>query len=116
MLGFVFYDFIGSVFSKEPVVLKEFYTSFWVVLVMQPICAIAFIYDGIFKGLGEVIYLRNVLLVATAIVFIPVLLFLDHQDLKLYAIWGAFFAWIVARSIPLILIFRNKFSSVAEVK
>ncbi len=116
ILGFVFYDFIGSIFSKEPMVLRQFYTSFWVILAMQPICAIAFIYDGLFKGLGEVIYLRNVLVLATALVFIPVLLLLDHQNFKLYAIWGAFFAWIIARSIPLILIFRKKFSSLADVK
>ena len=57
--------------------LSEFYNVFWVILAMQPLCALAFIFDGVFKGLGEMKYLRNVLLFSTLIVFIPVALFTD---------------------------------------
>ena len=109
VIGFVFYNFIGGVFTKEPLVLEQFYSTFWIILLMQPICSIAFIYDGMFKGMGEMKYLRNVLLLSTAIVFIPVLLFFDSLDYKLYAIWIAFFAWISARGIPLVVKFRKKF-------
>ncbi|WP_422089898.1 MATE family efflux transporter [Tenacibaculum ovolyticum] len=111
LFGFLFYDYIGSVFIKEEQVLEAFYATFWIILVMQPICSIAFIYDGMFKGMGEMKYLRNVLLLSTALVFIPVLLILDSFGYKLYAIWIAFFAWIIARGIPLILKFRNTFLS-----
>jgi len=76
---------------------------------MQPICAIAFIYDGIFKGLGEMSFLRNVLILSSGLVFIPVLLFFTKLDYKLYAIWIAFSVWILARGIPLIIKFRSKF-------
>ncbi|MBE7629413.1 MATE family efflux transporter [Tenacibaculum piscium] len=109
IIGFVFYDFIGTIFTKEQAVLDAFYSTFWIILIMQPICAIAFIYDGMFKGMGEMKYLRNVLLLATALVFIPVLFFFDSLDYKLYAIWIAFYAWIVARAIPLIFKFRKRF-------
>lgn len=111
LIGFGFYNFIGAIFTKEQEVLMEFYDTFWIILLMQPICSIAFIYDGMFKGLGEMKYLRNVLLFSTALVFIPLLLFFDSIDYKLYAIWIAFYGWIIARAILLILKFRNKFSS-----
>ncbi|CAL2090845.1 Putative efflux protein, MATE family [Tenacibaculum sp. 190524A02b] len=109
VIGFIFYQFIGQIFTQEALVLEQFYTSFWIILAMQPICAIAFIYDGMFKGLGETKYLRNILLLATSLVFVPVLLVFDYFDYKLYAIWIAFYAWIIARGIPLIFLFRKKF-------
>lgn len=106
--SFIYYP-IGKLFTKDPEVLKAFYDVFWVVLVMQPLCALAFIYDGIFKGLGKMKFLRNVLLFSTFIVFVPVLFILDYFDYKLYAIFAAFTFWIAARGIPLILKFRKMF-------
>lgn len=114
VVGFVFYDFIGRIFTKESLVLEQFYSTFWIILLMQPVCSIAFIYDGMFKGMGEMKYLRNVLLLSTALVFIPVLFFFDSLAYKLYAVWIAFFAWISARGIPLILQFRKKFIPLAK--
>ena len=111
LIGFVFYNSIGRIFTQEQEILDHFYSTFWIVLIMQPICAIAFIYDGMFKGMGEMKYLRNLLLISTAVIFIPVLLFFDFLDYKLHAIWIAFFAWIAARGIPLVLKFRSKFLS-----
>ncbi|CAM1357804.1 MATE family efflux transporter [Tenacibaculum xiamenense] len=114
LVGFIFYSFIGKIFTKETLVLEQFYNSFWIILLMQPICSVAFIYDGMFKGMGEAKHLRNILLLATTFVFIPVLMLFDHFDYKLYAIWIAFYCWIIARGIPLIFIFRNKFLPLAK--
>ncbi len=114
LIGFIFYSFIGKIFTKETLVLEQFYNSFWIILLMQPICSVAFIYDGMFKGMGEAKHLRNILLLATTFVFIPVLMLFDHFDYKLYAIWIAFYCWIIARGIPLIFIFRNKFLPLAK--
>tara|TARA_B100000809_G_C15022916_1_gene489116 strand:- start:213 stop:1058 length:846 start_codon:yes stop_codon:yes gene_type:complete len=108
-LGFVFYDFIGQIFTKDPLVLEQFYHVFWIVILTQPISAITFIFDGMFKGMGEMKYLRNLLILSTAFVFIPTLLFFDWLDYKLVAIWIAFTFWIMARGIPLIIKFRSKF-------
>jgi multidrug resistance protein, MATE family len=108
-LGFVFYDLIGEVFTKESEVLKQFYHVFWIVLITQPISAITFIFDGMFKGMGKMKYLRNVLLFSTGLVFIPTLLIFDYFNLKLVAIWIAFTLWIMARGIPLIIKFRKLF-------
>ena len=109
ILGFVFYDFIGQIFTKDPLVLEQFYQVFWIVILTQPISAITFIFDGMFKGMGEMKYLRNLLILSTGFVFIPTLLFFDWLDYKLVAIWIAFTFWIMARGIPLIIKFRSKF-------
>jgi MATE family multidrug resistance protein len=109
VLGFSFYDFIGQIFTKDPLVLEQFYHVFWIVILTQPISAITFIFDGMFKGMGEMKYLRNLLILSTGFVFIPTLLFFDWLDYKLVAIWIAFTFWIMARGIPLIIKFRSKF-------
>ena len=108
-LGFLFYKEIGMLFTKEEAVLKEFYAVFWLVLIMQPLCALTFVFDAFFKGMGEMKYLRNVLLVSTFFVFIPSLFILDAFDYKLHAIWMTFLLWIFARGLPLIIKFRRKF-------
>ncbi|TYP99917.1 putative MATE family efflux protein [Tenacibaculum adriaticum] len=114
VIGFIFYKPIGRIFTQEPEVLEQFYHTFWIILLMQPVCAIAFIYDGMFKGLGEMKYIRNVLLVSTTFVFVPVLLIFNELDYKLHAVWIAFYCWILVRGIPLILKFRGKFLPLAQ--
>ena len=113
-LGALFYFSIGELFTKEEEVLRAFYDSFWLVLVMQPLCALAFIYDGMFKGMGKMKFLRNVLLFATFLIFIPVLFYLDALDWKLHAIFVALAAWIIFRGVPLIVKFRKMFLPLAE--
>ncbi|HCE54381.1 MAG TPA: MATE family efflux transporter [Lutibacter sp.] len=105
----VFYFPIGRLFSKDPLVLESFYGIFWLVLIMQPINAIAFVFDGIFKGLGEAATLRNLLLFATFLGFIPVLLIGDYFNLKLYAVWLAFTVWMLMRAGILVFKFRRKY-------
>jgi multidrug resistance protein, MATE family len=105
----VFYNEIGLIFNKDSGVLILFSSVFWIVLLMQPVNAIAFMFDGIFKGLGEAKFLRNLLLAATFLGFTPVLLITDHFDLKLYGIWIAFFIWMLIRSSALIIKFRRKY-------
>ena len=116
IVGGLFYESIGTVFTKDPEVLEKFYASFWIILAMQPLCAITFIFDGMYKGMGEMKILRNLLLLSTGVVFIPVLLVFDAFGYKLHAIWIAFTCWIVVRGFPLILLFRRKFIPLAQKK
>lgn len=109
VLGTIFYYPIGQIFTKEPEVLNQFYNIFWIVLAMQPLCALAFIFDGMYKGLGQMKVLRNLLLLSTILVFIPVLLITDYYNLKLTGIFIAFTFWIIARGVPLIIYFRKQF-------
>lgn len=109
VICFAFYNPIGKLFSQDQEVLSLFASIFWIVILMQPINAAAFVFDGIFKGLAEAVILRNTLLAATFFGFIPTLLLGDYFDLKLYAIWIAFTVWMILRGGILLVIFYRKF-------
>lgn len=108
-IGGIFYNSLGEVFTSDPIVLSIFNEVFWIVLLMQPLCALTFVFDGIFKGLGQMRVLRNVLLTSTSLVFIPALFLGDSLNLKLHGILWAFTIWIVARGLPLFVKFRKQF-------
>jgi Na+-driven multidrug efflux pump len=74
---------------------------------MQPICAVAFIYDGIYKGMGKMKTLRNLLLITTFLGFIPVLLIANYFGLTLYGIWLAFVVWVFLRGLILKVDFKK---------
>ncbi len=109
LLGFLFYKQVGLMFSNETIVLESFYSIFFIVLLALPMNSVAFVLDGLFKGLGEMRYLRNVLLSATVAGFIPVIFTGRILDLGLYGIWVAFVVWMLIRSIALVWKFRQKF-------
>ena len=100
ILGCVYlisYPFIGSLFNNDPEVIHFFKATFWIIIIAQPFNSIAFTFDGIFKGLGEAVYLRNTLIIGSLFVFIPLLLILDYFDLKLTAIWLSMMGWMIFR-------------------
>ncbi len=108
---FSLYTTIGHWFAPNQIeIIVLFECVFWIVIIMQPINAIAFLFDGIYKGLGEAAYLRNLLLTATFVGFVPTLLFFDHLGWKLYAIWTAFFVWMLIRAGGLVWRFRRKYN------
>ena len=113
IVGFVFYYPLGRIFNNDPVVLEEFYNVFWIVLTILSLCSIAFIFDGIYKGLGWMKDLRNILLFSTFIVFVPFVILFDYYELRLHGIFYAFTLWILARSIPLIIKFRKTFNKIS---
>lgn len=106
-ISFVFYYPIGRIFINDTAVLNKFYAIFWLVLLMQPINGVAFVYDGIFKGLGSMKFLRNMLLFATFIGFIPSLFIADYFQLELHGIWIAFTVWMLFRASILFFKFKN---------
>lgn len=109
LLSFIFYYPIGKIFSNEPRVLNAFYAVFFIVIIALPMNAVAFVLDGVFKGLGEMKYLRNTLLTATFLGFIPVLLLSKYMNWQLHGIWVAFTVWMFIRGIALTWKFRKKF-------
>ena len=108
IIGLLFYDNFGYVFSSDRLVIDKFSEVFWIVLLMQPLCAIAFIFDGIFKGLGWMKELRNVLLFSTFIIFIPTIIIADFYNLKIVGIFIAFTVWVIARGLPLVIKFYKR--------
>lgn len=106
----ILYQPIGKLFTQDQNVLDAFYAVFWIVLLMQPINALAFVFDGIFKGLAEAVTLRNLLLVSTFLGFVPTLLITDYLDMKLVGIWIAFTVWMILRGLILIVKFRKRYT------
>lgn len=101
LVFFTLYSCIGPIFTKNKEVIATFETFFWMVLIMQPLNAIAFVYDDVYKGMAEAITLRNTQLIATFLGFVPVLLILDFFNFKIYAIWVAFLVWMLLRAVLL---------------
>ena len=109
IVGGILYRPLGQLFSNDISVLATFYSIFFIVILALPMNTVAFVFDGIFKGLGEMKYLRNVLLIATFLGFIPVLYISQYFGMGLYGIWLALTVWMAVRSSALVWKFRRKF-------
>lgn len=107
LTAWALYEPLGSIFTKDQDVLLRFKEVFFIVILLQPLNAIAFIFDGIFKGMGEMKFLRNVLLAATFVGFIPTIFITDYFGLQLYGVWIAFSVWAVIRGGSLVFQFRK---------
>lgn len=112
LLFLLSYQILGPVFSNQTAVVILFDQTFWIVIVAQFINSVTFSYDGIFKGLGETVYLRNTLFTASFLIFAPILLILDYFDLKLYAIWISFLFWNLFRGLTLVYKFKVKYARI----
>ncbi|NNJ88420.1 MAG: MATE family efflux transporter [Eudoraea sp.] len=108
-IGVLLYRPLGALFSNDINVLQTFYSIFFIVILALPMNTVAFVFDGLFKGLGEMKYLRNVLLVATFLGFIPTLYLGNLFNLGLYGIWIAITVWMIIRGGALVWKFRAKF-------
>jgi Na+-driven multidrug efflux pump len=114
LFGALFYSQVGVIFNKDPLVLEIFAGIFYLLLISLPFNSLAFTMDSIFKGLGEMAYLRNLLLGATFFVFIPVILLSYYLDAGLTGVWIALIAWVAYRGIVLVIKFRNKYLPLAR--
>lgn len=109
----ILYKPLGLLFSNEEAVLEIFYGAFFIVIMMQPINAIAFTLDAIFKGLGEMAWLRNTLLLATFVGFVPVLYLSKYLGWGIIGIWISFTVWMLFRAGMLLFFYKNKYYKLA---
>jgi putative MATE family efflux protein len=108
------YPWIGGLFTTHADVRASFDGVFWMVILTQPLNAVAFAWDGIFKGLGDGPSLRNALLFATFVVFIPVAYLCDRFGWQLHGIWTAFTCWMIARGAWLTVGFEQRYAEHAH--
>ena len=101
-------------FSKDALVLSTFYGIFILVLISQPVNALGFTLDAIFKGLGEMKFLRNVLIGSTLFGFIPTVLICNYFNLKLTGIWIAIVVWVAFRAVALMIKYKRKYCVLAK--
>lgn len=105
------YNVLGSIFTQDKAVLDLLQGVFWMVVITQPINAVAFAFDGIYKGLGNGKILRNVLLASTFGAFVPLIVLGDHLGWQLHAIWSAFLLWMAVRGGLLAMAFERHFGA-----
>lgn len=110
LFGWLFYKQLGLLFTQEAEVLAVFYSMFFMVILVQPFNAIAFVLDGVFKGLGEMRYLRNLLFIATFLGFLPTLFLTQYFGLKLIGVWTALAVWLLFRCLGMVWKFKKKYS------
>ena len=101
------YPLIGRVFNSNGNVIEIFENIFWIVILAQPFNSIAFTFDGIFKGLGKAVDLRNTLIIGTFLFFIPTIYLLDLMIPQLISVWIALSIWMLYRGISLLVKFRK---------
>jgi putative MATE family efflux protein len=101
------YPFIGEFFNSNKLVIESFESFFWIVIIAQPLNSIAFTFDGIFKGLGKAVDLRNTLIIGTFLFFIPSVYILDFIFPNLISIWVALSVWMLYRGLSLFLKFKK---------
>jgi putative MATE family efflux protein len=101
------YPFIGEFFNSNKLVIESFESFFWIVIIAQPLNSIAFTFDGIFKGLGKAVDLRNTLIIGTFLFFIPSVYILDFIFPNLISIWVALSVWMLYRGLSLLLKFKK---------
>lgn len=105
---------LGLLFSKDKDVLLIFNGFFYLVVICLPVNAIAFIGDGLFKGMGEMRYLRNIFLFSTFFGFIPTLILSHYLDWQLHGIWIAITIWMMLRGLTLFIKFKRKYIPLAS--
>tara|TARA_X000000950_G_scaffold102746_1_gene129753 strand:+ start:8338 stop:9654 length:1317 start_codon:yes stop_codon:yes gene_type:complete len=103
----ILYQLIGGIFNSNENVIEVFENVFWIVILAQPFNSIAFTFDGIFKGLGKAVDLRNTLIIGTFLFFIPTIYLLDLIIPQLISVWIALSAWMLYRGISLLVKFRK---------
>jgi multidrug resistance protein, MATE family len=113
LIGGLTYVPLGRVFAQDPEVLPQFYGVFFLLILIQPFNALAFTLDAIFKGLGEMAFLRNSLFIAAIFGFGPWILATHYYHWGLKGIWWALLAWIVCRALVLMVKFRKDYYPLA---
>lgn len=92
--------YLGSWFTSEPGVLGEMSGAFWLVVLIQPIGAVAFVWDGVFIGLGDFTYLAGAMVISS-LVTIFVLLLVLPLGWGLAGVWWALNALMAVRILTL---------------
>jgi len=110
LIYILLYPFLIHLFTNDPHVIDQFQQVFWLVIITQPINALAFAFDGIYKGLGYTKLLRNLLAISTILVFVPIAMSFHYTSPSLTGIWLAFLGWMCCRSLYLVYDFKKRFS------
>lgn len=100
LLLLVLQPFLGAWFTNEPGVLQEIDGAYWLVILLQPAGAVAFVWDGVFIGLGDFGYLAAAMAVSSAVA-IGILALVLPLGWGLVGVWWALNALMAVRILTL---------------
>ena len=91
---------IGSWFTGDPGVLREFDQAFWLVVIIQPLGALVFVWDGVFIGVGDFTFLAAAM-AASALMSGAVLILVLPLGWGLSGVWWGIAVLLSARLVTL---------------
>ncbi|UCE01340.1 MAG: MATE family efflux transporter [Candidatus Latescibacterota bacterium] len=93
---------IAAAFTRDPEVVRTVVGLTWIMVLLQPINAIAFVFDGVFIGANDTRFLSLQIAVSCLGVFVPaVLLLAGVLHLGLAGLWIAMALFSTARAVIL---------------
>lgn len=99
---------IAAVFTSDSRVIQMVVGLTWLMAILQPINALAFVFDGVFIGANDTRFLSLQIAVTFLGVFLPVLFLLTRlADLRLSGLWMAMAVFSAARAVMLIARYRQ---------
>lgn len=91
---------IGSWFTADSGVLVEFDQAFWLVVMIQPLGALVFVWDGVFIGLGDFTFLAGAM-AASGLISGAVLILVIPLGWGLSGVWWGIVVLLAARLVTL---------------
>lgn len=87
-------------FTDDPAVIAEIRSVYWFLVVLQPLAAVVFVWDGVFLGLADFAFLAGAMFLS-ALVTCGLLLVVLPLGWPLAGVWWAMIVLIVTRLVTL---------------
>ena len=91
---------IGAWFTADSGVITQFESAYWIVVVIQPIAAVVFVWDGVFIGAGDFTFLAGAMAVSAMIAGVELALVLP-LGWGLPGVWWGIVVLLLARLVTL---------------
>ena len=90
---------LPAIFNKSLGAIRYVYKIYYILILIQPLNAIAFIFDGIYIGSGCTKILRDTMIIATGVGLLAFFILNSFNILNLETLWMVVFLWILIRGI-----------------
>jgi putative MATE family efflux protein len=98
---------LPGLFSPDPQVRAQALVAWPWFVAMQPLAGVLFALDGVLMGAGDLVYLRNLSLVATLGFFLPAIWLAYAANLGLGGVWAGLTLFIVVRLVAQLIRIRG---------
>ena len=93
------HDVVPALFTSSTAVRQQAGVLWPWFVAMMPVAGVVFALDGVLIGAGDVVFMRNLTLVAAVLVFVPVDLLALRQGWGIGGVWAGLTAFVVVRLV-----------------